>query len=402
MRIRDLGYSPGVKPTGPKNTILDVPGVGLAQVTVPTDPENEKAAKEQGKPCAVKGLTVILPRPKDRCWLPSHAGTHIFNGNGELTGRAPIADWGFVNMPIVFTNSCSVGVCFDGAQDFMMDVQEKQGADLMAMARRYGTPNVGETADWWINSKLRQTRLSPEDVKRCFDQIKTGEEGGEVQEGSFGGGAGMMCNGYKGGTGTASRLVGGDFGGTEYTVGVLAQTNYGRQQDLQIGGVPIGRLLEKEGQRPPADVKKSETAQGRVEAGSLLVLIMTDAPLLPHQLDRLARHATLGASQVSGHGVGRTHSGDIFLAVSTSEHEGELLRGKDGKIGKTTETYPVNVVKNESIDAYFEAVGEATEEAILNSMVGSRNGMLACDGNFVDGLPVDRVKELLAKYLIVV
>ncbi|KAG8627500.1 hypothetical protein KVT40_004983 [Elsinoe batatas] len=377
MRIRDLGYSPGVMPTGPKNTILDVPGVGLAQVTVPTDPENEKAAKEQGKPCAVKGLTVILPRPKDKCWLPSHAGTHIFNGNGELTGRTPIADWGSINMPIVFTNSCSVGVCFDGAQDFMMDVQEKQGADLMAMARRYGTPNVGETADWWINSKLRQTRLRPEDVKRCFDQIKTGEEGGEVQEGSSGGGAGMMCNGYKGGTGTSSRLVGGDFGGIEYTVGVLAQTNYGRQQDLQIGGVPIGRLLEKEGQRPPADVKKSETAQGRVEAGSLLVLIMTDAPLLPHH-------------------------GDIFLGVSTSEHEGELLRDKDGKIGKTTETYPVNVVKNESIDAYFEAVGEATEEAILNSMVGSRDGMLACDGNFVDGLPVDRVKELLAKYLIVV
>ncbi|KAF4554196.1 Hypothetical protein D9617_5g070730 [Elsinoe fawcettii] len=402
MRIRDLGYNPGVKQTGPKNTILDVPGVGIAQVTIPTDPENEKAAKEQGKPCASKGLTVILPRPVDKCWLPCHAGTNVFNGNGELTSQAPIADWGFINMPIVFTNSCSLGVCYDGAQDFMYDIFDKRNADIMELARNYGTPTVGETADWWINSKIRQSRLDHSDVKKCFQQIKTLEQGGEVQEGSHGGGAGMTCNGYKGGTGTASRVVGGEGGGKQFTVGALAQTNYARQYDLQIGGVPVGRLLEKEGSRPASDIKKTETAQGRAEAGSLLVLLMTDAPLLPNQLKRLARHAAIGAAQVSGHAVGRTHSGDIFLAVSTAEYEGELLRSKEGKIGKTTETYSTEVLKNESIDAYFEAAAEASEEAILNSMVGARDGMLALDGSFIDGLPVDRVKELLAKHMVVV
>ncbi|PSK51610.1 hypothetical protein B9Z65_2877 [Elsinoe australis] len=398
MRIRDLGYNPGVKPTGQTNSILDVPGVGISQVTVPTTASAEAIAKEKGKPCAKKGLTVLLPRPAEKCHLPSYAATHIFNGNGELTGRAPIADWGFVNMPIVLTNSCSLGICYDSAQDFMYDLYNKHGFNLMDMARNYGTPVVGETADWWINSDIRATRIGPSDVKKCFEGIKTREEGGEVLEGSYGGGAGMTCNGYKGGTGTASRLVGGEFGGTEYVLGVLVQTNYARTADLQIGGVPVGPILVKEGEQAAAEAKKLEVAKGRAEAGSLLVIIMTNAPLLTHQLDRLARHATVGVAQVSTYGVGRTFSGDIYLAISTAEHEAEQLRNKEGKIGRTTETYTVDVVKNESIDAYFEAVAEATEEAILNSMVGARDGMVGLDGTLIEGLPVDRIKELLARY----
>lgn len=398
MRIRDLGYNPGVKSTGQTNSILDVPGVGISQVTVPTTANAEAIAKEKGKPCAKKGLTVLLPRPAEKCHFPSYAATHIFNGNGELTGRAPIADWGFINMPIVLTNSCSLGICYDTAQDFMYDLYNKHGFDLMDMARNYGTPVVGETADWWINSDIRATKIDPSDVQKCFEGIKTREEGGEVLEGSYGGGAGMTCNGYKGGTGTASRLVGGEFGGTEYVLGVLVQTNYARTADLQIGGVPVGPILVKEGEQAAAEAKKLEVAKGRAEAGSLLVIIMTNAPLLTHQLDRLARHATVGVAQVSTYGVGRTFSGDIYLAISTAEHEAEQLRNKEGKIGRTTETYTVDVVKNESIDAYFEAVAEATEEAILNSMVGARDGMVGLDGTVIEGLPVDRIKELLARY----
>ncbi|PNS21442.1 hypothetical protein CAC42_1221 [Sphaceloma murrayae] len=399
MRIRDLGYSPGAQPTGRTNSILDVPGVGVSQVTVLTRDDAAEIAQKHGKPGARKGLTVLLPRPVDKCHLPSYAATHVFNGNGLLTGMPQIADWGFINMPIVLTNSCSVGVCYDGAQDFMLDLHEKRGADLREISRNYGTPVVGETADWWINSDLKATKIKSEHVDECFRNIKTAEQGGQVLEGSHGGGAGMTCNGYKGGTGTASRLVGGDFGGTEYVVGVLVQTNYARQTDLHIAGVPIGPLLIKEQQDQVSGDKKAGVAAGRTEAGSLLVVIMTNAPLLPHQLDRLARHATVGVAQVSGYGVGRTFSGDIFLAVSTAEHEVEQLRGKEGQIGFTTETYSSQVLKNESIDAYFTAAAEATEEAILNSMVGAREGMAGTDGTTVlEGLPVDRVKDLLAKY----
>lgn len=205
---------------------------------------------------------------------------------------------------------------------------------------------------------------------------------------------------YKGGTGTASRLVGGE--GPEskqFTLGVLVQTNYGRQLDLQIGGVPIGRILAKEGSSASIDPrKKSEVAGGRTEAGSLLVIMITDAPLLPHQLDRLARHAVVGTAQVGTHGVGRTFSGDIFLAVSTAPHPKEQVVGDNVKIGRTIQTYQIDVVKNESIDAFFEAAAEATEEAILNSMVGGREGMVGLDGLEIKGLPVERVKELLSQH----
>ncbi|GAM83411.1 hypothetical protein ANO11243_013990 [Dothideomycetidae sp. 11243] len=394
MRIRDLGYNPGVIPTGPSNSVLDVPGVGVGQVTLPTSASTRDELDENGRPCSKKGLTVILPRPADQVHIPCHAGYHIFNGNGELTGLAAVADWGFINMPIVLTNSCSVGVCYDGAWDFMMSTQEKRGISSLQCAREYGTPLVGETADWWINSAVKETRLRSEDVTQCFSNVKTRDQGGEVLEGSYGGGAGMTCHEYKGGTGTASRIVGGEGGGKEYTVGVLVQTNYGRRRFLQIGGLPMGRIFGG-----PAKPRKrtEEAAPERVDGGSLLVIVMTDAPLMTHQLNRLARHATVGVAQL-GRAVGMTFSGDIFLAVSTADHPVEQLRGPNSVIGKTTETYAVDAVKNESIDAYFEAVAEATEEAILNSMVGARDGMATMDGDFVEGLPVDRVKELLSKY----
>ena len=195
LRIRDLGYTPGsgILQPGPTNSILDVPGVHISQVTVP--------AKGNMKPesTATKGVTVICPRSPTEFYKPCAASTFTFNGNGELTGTHNIADWGFVNTPIAFTNSLSIGSVFDGMWDWVLEQQEKMGWDEMQRARNYGTPVVGETADWWINSDVRQNRVDKEDIKRCFDGLKSSEDGGQVLEGQYGGGAGMTCHQFTGG-----------------------------------------------------------------------------------------------------------------------------------------------------------------------------------------------------------
>ena len=394
LRIRDLGYKPGNKPTGPHNSILDVPGVGVAQVTLPTSSEALELAESHGRPPAQKGVTIILPRAGESDKLkPCHAGVHVFNGNGLLTGVQQIADWGFVNTPIIFTNSLSAGVSYDACWDFILAEHRRQGNDLITMSRNYGTPVVGETSDWWINGKdLAATVVSKEEIMQGFEQVCTKEQGGKILEGSYGGGSGMTCHEYKGGSGTASRVVGLTDNGKQYTVGVLVQTNHSHQADLMIGGVPIGRILAKESPR-------RRNLVGKADDGSLLVLIITDAPLLPHQLQRLARHATAGLALCSSYGSGRTFSGDIFLALSTASHPSEQVQSAD-RIGKTVETYSVEVVKNESIDCFFEATVEATEEAILNSNVGARDGVVCLDGSVIEGLPVERVKQLLKQHLV--
>ncbi|KAK4547219.1 hypothetical protein LTR36_001441 [Oleoguttula mirabilis] len=417
LTIRDLGYTPGLLPAGPTNSIVDVPGVHISQVTV------ETAADLKPGATATKGVTVISPRPPKEFYKPCHAGTFTFNGNGELTGSRQIADWGFTNTPIAFTNSLSLGTVFDGVWDWVIDQQEKMGWDGLTRARHYdstyliwGTPVVGETADWIVNSEVRSSRLGKEDIKRAFEGLRSREDGAIVQEGHAGGGAGMTCHVYAGGTGTASRLVGGGEGGAkEYTLGVLCQSNYGVLSELVVGGVPVGRLLQKEKDAEGAGKTADEDARshihapaaqkelgGRTKDGSILVLIITDAPLASHQLQRLARHATAGLAQVGSSGVGRTFSGDIFLALSTAEHGPEQLEDfKSGRM-RPTQTYTTEVVKNESIDAYFVACHEATEEAILNSLVGGREGTVTMDGTQVEGMPVDRVKELLGKYLVTI
>ncbi|KAK5123359.1 hypothetical protein LTR85_002791 [Meristemomyces frigidus] len=407
LTIRDLGYTPGLLPAGSTNSIIDIPGVHISQVTVQT-----AADLKQGS-TATKGVTVISPRPPKDFYKPCHAGTFTFNGNGELTASRQIEDWGFTNTPIAFTNSLSLGTVFDGVWDWVLDEQEKLGWDELTGARHYGTPCVGETADWIVNSNVRSSRLDKSDVKRAFEGLKSQEEGAFVQEGHAGGGAGMTCHMFSGGTGTASRLVSsGEEGDREYTLGVLCQSNYGALSQLVIGGVPVGRLLEKEkdGKAPDTAPEASKhddhtPAQqkdhgGRTKDGSILVLIITDAPLAPHQLKRLARHATAGLATVGSSGVGRTFSGDIFLALSTAEHGPEQLGDFKRGRAKPTETYTTEVVKNESIDSYFVACHEATEEAILNSLVGGRDGTVAMDGTKVDGLPVDKVKDLLERYLV--
>lgn len=186
LRIRDLGYLPGTLPTGPTNTLLDVPGVHISQVTVPT------SSDLQHESTATKGLTVVSCRPPREFYKPCHASSFVFNGNGELTGIRQAADWGYINTPIAFTNSLSLGTVFDGMWDWIMDQQDALQWSGLSRARHYGTPVVGETADWLINSDTRHSRLSKEDVRKCFDGLKGLNEGGIVQEGQHGGGAGMV------------------------------------------------------------------------------------------------------------------------------------------------------------------------------------------------------------------
>ena len=392
-RIRDLGYTPGVLPPGPTNSILDIPGVHISQLTVPTSPNL------QHNSTATKGLTVISPRPPAEFYKPCRASTFTFSGNGELTCSRQIADWGFTNTPIAFTNSLSLGTVFDGVWDWVMDQQDAFGWDELTKARHYGTPVVGETADWIINCDVRASRLDKEDIKRCLQGLKSKEDGAVVQEGQFGGGAGMTCHEFTGGTGTASRVVAADGGRESYTVGVLCQTNYGHSRDLAIGGVPVGKILRKEKE---ALQNASNKSARNIKDGSILILIITDAPLATHQLNRLARHATVGLAQVGTYGVGRTSSGDIFLALSTAESGPEQFEGAalGRPIDRPVQTYQSDTVKNECIDALFYACAEATEEAILNSICGGASGTVAMDGTKIDGLPIDRVRAVLKQHLV--
>ncbi|KAI7480246.1 hypothetical protein KC351_g7103 [Hortaea werneckii] len=407
MTVRDLGYTPGQFPVGgPTNSILDVPGVHISQVTAPTSKDLMEGST------ATKGITVISPRPPKEFYKPCHAGTFTFNGNGELTGSRQIADWGFINTPIAFTNSLSLGTVFDGMWDWVMDEQEAMGWDDAMQSRHYGTPVVGEACDWIVNSEVRCSRLEKDMVMRAFRGLQSKEDGAEVVEGQAGGGAGMTCHMLAGGTGP--RLVGGGGGSErEYTLGVLCQSNYGVLSELVVGGVPIGKLLQKgkeaanaksmdQGEARPDGNALSDSGGlgGRKKDGSILILMITGAPLATHQLQRLARHATGGLVQVGSAGVGLTFSGDIFLAVSTAEHGPEQLLGSAFARQKPTQTYTTEVVKNESIDSYFVACKEAVEEAILNSMVGGRDGVVAMDGSKVEGLPIDQVKDLLQQHLV--
>lgn len=404
ITIRSLGYTPGTLPTGPTNSILDIPGIHVGQVTVPTS-STLKAGSS-----ASKGVTVISPRPPKEFYKPCHAGSFTLNGNGEVTGSRQVEDWGFTNTPIALTNSLSLGTVFDVMWDWVLDQQDQMEWEGLTRSRHYGTPVVGETADWIINADVRASRVGKDDVRQAFENLKSADDGGFVHEGQAGGGAGMTCHMFPGGTGTSSRVLrGGEGSKREYTIGVLCQSNYGILPELIIGGVPVGKLLQKErdAQKPSssvgddarADVPAGSGPEGRAKDGSIVIIIITDAPLVAHQLQRLARHATVGLAAVGGHGVGRTFSGDIFLALSTAEHGPEQIDGPLNRL-RATQTYTAEVVKNESIDAYFLACAEAVEEAILNSIVRGRDGVVTMDGKQIEGLPVEKVKGILSQYLV--
>ena len=378
-RGRDLGI-PFPGNTGPNNAITDVPGIAVGHVTL-IEGEGKLIP---GKGPVRTGVTAILPRPKGN-WDPVFAATFNLNGNGDMTGINWIKESGFMEGPILLTGTHSVGTVRDAAVQWQL----KNGRKFI-----FTYPIVAETFDFLNDANGEHVK--PMHALQALDNAKTGR----VQEGAIGGGTGMGCNGFKGGIGTSSRLLSAEAGG--YTIGVLVQCNYGG--DLRILGVPIRQEipdlracttltepLTREWTRGmPActsdrganDVPAAQQYEGR---GSIIVIVATDAPLLPHQLERLTRRVGMGLGRL-GSWAGNS-SGDLFLAFSTA----------NAGAGSNEGTPSLKMLPNDRIDPLFRATIDATEEAVVNAMLAAET-MTGADGIRLFGLPGDRVVAALKKY----
>jgi L-aminopeptidase/D-esterase-like protein len=368
-RARELGIPFDGTP-GPLNAITDVAGVEVGHVTLITG----EGKLEVGRGPVRTGVTAILPRGKSGDAAPVFAGTFSLNGNGEMTGTAWIEESGFLEGPVLLTNTHSVGVVRDAVIAWQT---RKLGKDLPNVY--WSLPVVAETWDGWL-SDINGFHVRPEHVFTALD----GARGGAVLEGSVGGGTGMVCYEFKGGIGTASRKLATDLGG--HTLGVLVQANHGVRRQLLIAGVPVGREIGG-GTRRFADNNSATLAGASIgETGSILIIIATDAPLLPHQLKRLARRAAMGLARtgaVSGNG-----SGDLFLAFSTA----------NASAGRTEEgIIDLKALPNESMNPLFECTIEAVEEAIINALVAGET-MTGRDNHTIEAIPIPRVQEILKKY----
>ncbi|MEY2487934.1 MAG: D-aminopeptidase [Verrucomicrobiota bacterium] len=361
VRARDLGI-PFDGNAGQFNAITDVPGVEVGYTTL----IEGEGKIEVGKGPVRTGVTAIIPRGHDSLNDPVYAGVFSLNGNGEMTGTAWVEESGFLEGPVIITNTHSVGV----ARDATIAWRIKHGA-ADNTGYWWSLPVVAETWDGWLND-INGFHIKPQHVDHALDSA----HGGAIDEGSVGGGTGMICYEFKGGNGTASRKIeikaGKQDPSRTFTIGVFVQANCGRRPQLTIAGVPIGKEI-------PGEVYKEE-------AGSIIIVVATDAPLLPHQLKRLARRASLGLARtgsVSGNG-----SGDLFLAFSTANP-------KVSNPDRTT--HPVETIPNDLMDPIFTGVVQATEEAIVNALVDNQS-MIGRDNHRVEALPRDRVRELLKKY----
>jgi len=316
------------------------------------------------------GVTAILPRGAANP-APVFAGYFSQNGNGEMTGMAWLEESGFAESPVLITNTHSVGLVRDTVIKWQLSEADKAHRNMPL----WSLPIVAETWDGFLND-INGFHVQEQHVFAAL----SGAKPGPVQEGSVGGGTGMICYGFKGGIGTSSRKLADAAGG--YTVGVLVQCNCGRRPQLLIAGVPVGKEIP--GQVPYA-MNASPTGQ---ELGSIIIVVATDAPLLSHQLKRLAHRATMGLARtgsISGNG-----SGDLFLAFSTAN---ENAAGQ----GSNAPVRDAKMLLNDSMDPLFEATVEATEEAIVNAMVAS-DTMTGIDGRTVIGLPRDQLVKVLGKY----
>jgi len=356
-RARDLGV-PFEGTPGPKNAITDVAGVEVGHQTL-IEGDNVRT-----------GVTVVWPRGKASS-DPAFGGFFSQNGNGDMTGTHWLTESGFLDGPVLITNTHSVGVVRDAFLNWLVKNHRKPGTNTFDLGF-YTYPVVAETWDGVLND-INGFHVKPADV----DAAIAAASSGPVPEGNVGGGTGMVCYGFKGGIGTASRKLDASQGG--YTVGVLVQCNCGTRRQLRIGGLPVGAELTRD--QPRAAV------QGlyREDVGSIIIVVATDAPLLPHQVQRLSRRATMGLARTgstSGNG-----SGDIFIAFSTANPNAAAAKA------------PANVamLPNDSINPVFEATVQATEEAIVNAMVGAET-MHGAHGSVVTALPHDELQNLLKKY----
>ncbi|MGI8436347.1 MAG: P1 family peptidase [Chthoniobacterales bacterium] len=355
VRARALGVPFDGTP-GSLDAITDVAGVTVGYTTLVSGEGKLKV----GEGPVRTGVTAILPRGEKSLDDPVYAGVFSLNGNGEMTGTAWINEGGFLEGPVVITNTHSVGVARDAVIAWRV---AKASPDPTGFS--WSLPVVAETWDGWLND-INGFHVKPADVVHALDTAK----GGAIEEGSVGGGTGMICYEFKGGTGTASRVLEKAAGG--YTVGVLVQANCGRRAQLTIAGVPVGK-------ETPGSVYPKE-------AGSIIIVVATDAPLLPYQLQRLARRTALGLARtgsVSGNG-----SGDLFIAFSTAN---------SGAADPAQPTHQVGTVPNDRLDPIFDATVQATEEAIVNALVVNQS-MTGRDDHKVEALPHEQLRAILKKY----
>jgi len=360
-RARDLGVPFDGTP-GHFNAITDVSGVLVGHTTLISG--EGKLVLGQGP--VRTGVTAILPRGKDSMMDPVFAGWFSQNGNGEMTGTTWVEESGFLEGPVMITNTHSVGIVRDAVIQWRVSHGQADASGYW-----WSLPVVAETWDGWLND-INGFHVKPEHAFHAIDSAQSGR----VEEGNAGGGTGMVCSGYKGGIGTSSRKLAEKDGG--YTVGVLVQCNFGSRQNLRIAGIPVGREISSE---DPYAYQPSEIS----ERGSIIIVVATDAPLISTQLKRLAHRATLGLGRlgsISGDG-----SGDIFIAFSTANPGAAVSKN----------VAEIKMLPNANLDPIFAAVVQATEESIVNAMIAA-DSMTGIDNHHVTSLPHDQLRAVLKKY----
>ena len=369
MRARQLGIRIGRMEPGPRNAITDVAGVRVGHTTL----IRGDGPLRVGEGPVRTGVTVIVPHDGDVWREPIFAGAHRLNGNGELTGLEWIREHGMLAGAIGITNTHSVGVVHDAL------IEAGARAHDMSDAI-WALPVVGETYDGALND-INGFHVRPEHVHSALAEAS----GNEVAEGNVGGGTGMVCHEFKGGIGTASRRAG------DWTVGVLVQANYGARDLLRIDGVPVGRSIPTSEVPSAWDEFDAVSARGGAEGGSIIGIVATDAPLLPHQCARLAQRVGMGVARMgsyASHG-----SGDLFLAFATGNRGLSYGAGEDDP----RPTVDLRMVVDEHINPLFESVAEATEEAIVNALLAAET-MTGRDGITAHALDAERLLTVMREH----
>ena len=375
-RARDLGIVIGELAPGPENAITDVAGVRVGHTTL----IEGDGPLVVGRGPVRTGVTVVLPHDGDVWREPVFAASHVLNGNGELTGLEWIREAGMLGGAIAITNTHSVGV--------VRDALVAEGVRSQPRGEFYWSlPVVGETWDGVLND-ADGFHIRPDHVRAALASAAPGP----VAEGNVGGGTGMICHEFKGGIGTSSRRLSAEAGG--WTVGVLVQANYGRRGLLRIDGVPVGaEIPTDEVPSPRASVRAQVDASRRARErdGSIIIVVATDAPLLPFQCRRLAQRAGLGLARTGG--LGATTSGDLFLCFSNGNRGLPPPDVDAAAVGTAT----VRMLVDRALDQLFEATVEATEEAIANALVAAET-MVGRDGHTAYRLPHDRLRAVMTRY----
>ena len=357
IRARDLGI-PFAGNTGPLNAITDIEGLTVGHETIIKDLDGGKAVRT--------GVTAILPRGMRTNDLPVFGASFALNGNGEMTGTAWLEESGMFEGPVLITNTHSVGAVHEGAIEWRVE----QGASDPG-GFWWSLPIIAETWDGYLND-INGFHVRKEHAKAALAGAKTGP----VQEGNVGGGTGMICHSFKCGIGTSSRIV--ETVDGKFTVGVLVQANYGSRETLRVAGVPVGKYYN-------SDMAFDEAGTPEKDMSSIIIVVATDAPLLPHQLKRLAKRAALGLAR-NGSYAGNG-SGDIFIAFSTANDN-----AKQG--GAVT---MVKMITNDEIDPLFLGTVQATEEAIINALVAGKD-MMGTQGRTVKAISHEKLQQIMQQH----